>query len=86
MLLAQQDRRSFLLTNVGVAGVVGLSPTHTAAAAAAAAAVSGSEDVLSGLLSDLPPEAARSYLQYRIPLQISADYYMWDLQVSLFVE
>lgn len=77
MLLAQQDRRSFLLTNVGVAGVVGLSPTYTAAAAAA---VSGSEDVLSGLLSDLPPEAARSYLQYRIPLQISADYYMWDLQ------
>jgi len=77
MLFVQQDRRSFLFTNsaaVGV-GVMGLSPTNAMAVA------DGSDDVLPGLLSDLPPEAARSYLQYRIPLQISADYYMWDLQV-----
>lgn len=33
-----------------------------------------------GLLPDLPPEAVRSYLQYRVGLQISADYYLWDLQ------
>ena len=74
MLFAQQDRRSFLFTNVAAVGVMGLSPTNAVAA-------DGSDDVLPGLLSDLPPEAARSYLQYRIPLQISADYYMWDLQV-----
>ena len=36
--------------------------------------------VESSLLEDLPPEAQRSYLQYRIPLQISADFYMWELQ------
>ena len=33
-----------------------------------------------GNLPDLPSEAVRSYLQYRMPLQISADYYLWDLQ------
>mmetsp|Transcript_29061 Transcript_29061/g.43914 ORF Transcript_29061/g.43914 Transcript_29061/m.43914 type:complete len:292 (+) Transcript_29061:80-955(+) len=33
-----------------------------------------------GNLSELPPEAARSYLQYRIPLQINADYYVFELQ------
>eukprot|EP00548_Thalassiothrix_antarctica_P005293 CAMPEP_0194147028 /NCGR_PEP_ID=MMETSP0152-20130528/22475_1 /TAXON_ID=1049557 /ORGANISM="Thalassiothrix antarctica, Strain L6-D1" /LENGTH=327 /DNA_ID=CAMNT_0038847699 /DNA_START=69 /DNA_END=1052 /DNA_ORIENTATION=+ len=40
-------------------------------------AVSTSKD---GNLPDLPPEAVRSYLQYRISLQISADYYLWELQ------
>lgn len=29
---------------------------------------------------DLPPNAARSYLQYRIPLQIAADFYIFELQ------
>jgi hypothetical protein len=33
-----------------------------------------------GLLPDLPPEAVRSYLQYRYPLQLSVDYYIFDLQ------
>jgi hypothetical protein len=33
-----------------------------------------------GNLPDLPPGAIQSYLQYRVPLQISADYYLWDLQ------
>jgi hypothetical protein len=33
-----------------------------------------------GLLPDLPPEAIRSYLQYRYPLQLAADYYIFDLQ------
>lgn len=41
------------------------------------AKASGAED---GNLPDLPPNAIQSYLQYRIPLQISADYYLWDLQ------
>jgi hypothetical protein len=38
---------------------------------------SGSKD---GNLPDLPSEAVRSYLQYRIPLQIAADSYIFDLQ------
>ena len=37
----------------------------------------GPED---GLLPDLPPEAQRSYLQYRIPLQIFADFYVFEFQ------
>lgn len=32
---------------------------------------------------DLPNDAVRSYLQYRIPLQLSADYYMFDLKNSI---
>lgn len=44
---------------------------------ALAAGLSGSKD---GNLPDLPPEAIRSYLQYRIPLQIAADYYIFELQ------
>jgi hypothetical protein len=35
---------------------------------------------MDGNLPDLPPEAVRSYLQYRIPLQTSADFYMFELQ------
>lgn len=37
----------------------------------------GSSD---GNLPELPTDAVRSYLQYRVPLQISADYYVFDLQ------
>jgi hypothetical protein len=40
-------------------------------------ASTGSKD---GNLPDLPSEAVRSYLQYRIPLQIAADSYVFDLQ------
>jgi hypothetical protein len=36
-----------------------------------------------GNLPDLPPDARKSYLQYRIPLQISADYYLFDLRSKL---
>mmetsp|Transcript_43544 Transcript_43544/g.63895 ORF Transcript_43544/g.63895 Transcript_43544/m.63895 type:complete len:309 (-) Transcript_43544:455-1381(-) len=36
--------------------------------------------ITDGNLSDLPPDAARSYLQYRAALQISADFYMFELQ------
>eukprot|EP00429_Kryptoperidinium_foliaceum_P053524 CAMPEP_0176090746 /NCGR_PEP_ID=MMETSP0120_2-20121206/45447_1 /TAXON_ID=160619 /ORGANISM="Kryptoperidinium foliaceum, Strain CCMP 1326" /LENGTH=291 /DNA_ID=CAMNT_0017424627 /DNA_START=44 /DNA_END=919 /DNA_ORIENTATION=+ len=42
-----------------------------------AGAVTGGKD---GNLPDLPSEAVRSYLQYRIPLQIAADFYIFDLQ------
>lgn len=40
-------------------------------------AITGSQD---GFLSELPPEASRSYLQYRIGIQTSMDYYLWELQ------
>jgi hypothetical protein len=33
--------------------------------------------------SDLPMDAIRSYLQYRVPLQISADYYIFELKNQL---
>ena len=32
-----------------------------------------------GNLVDLPPEAVRSYLQYRMPLQTSADFWLFEL-------
>lgn len=55
---------------------------HTTAIAAGASVLAPSQQVLAeeGNLSDLPPEAARSYLQYRVALQTSADYYIWTLQ------
>lgn len=37
-------------------------------------------DATSGNLPDFPPEAIRSYLQYRYPLQLAADFYIFDLQ------
>merc|ERR1712232_315032 len=33
--------------------------------------------------SDLPPDAIRSYLQYRFPLQFSADFYQFELKEKL---
>lgn len=53
------------------------------ASIAAGASLYSPQSVLAadvGGLDDLPPEAARSYLQYRLPLQTSADYYIWTLQ------
>lgn len=38
---------------------------------------------LDGNLPDLPPEAAKSYLQYRVPFQIALDYYIFELQPKL---
>lgn len=32
---------------------------------------------------DLPPDAIKSYLQYRFPLQFAADYYMFELKEQL---
>lgn len=40
-------------------------------------------DASSGNLPELPPEAVRSYLQYRFPLQLAADFYMFDLQTMV---
>jgi len=36
-----------------------------------------------GNLVDLPPEAVRSYLQYRIPLQTASDFYLFELKDKL---
>ena len=47
---------------------------------AKATTTTGAQD---GNLPDLPPSAIQSYLQYRVPLQISADYYLWDLQEKM---
>ena len=82
-------RRQFFNTGL-VAAAAGLSsslllqPTPTAVVGGgrnswfvANAALTGISD---GNLPDLPSEGARSYLQYRIPLQIAADYYVFSLQ------
>lgn len=37
-------------------------------------------DASSGTIPDLPNDAQRSYLQYRFPLQLAADFYIFDLQ------
>ena len=42
--------------------------------------VTGADD---GNLPDLPPEAAKSYLQYRISFQVAMDYYLFELQSKL---
>jgi hypothetical protein len=36
-----------------------------------------------GPLSEMPPDAIRSYLQYRVPLQIAADFYVFELQPKM---
>lgn len=48
--------------------------------ASAAPTVTGTND---GNLPDLPPDAGRSYLQYRGPLQVATDYYVFELQSKL---
>lgn len=71
------NRRSFIIQTQSLSSVLllgggGVLFTNTESAVAATAT--------SLLLDDLPPEAKKSYLQYRIPLQVSADYYVWELQ------
>ena len=68
------SRRGWLKDNVGVAAATAAVSLSTPQIASA---VTGVAD---GNLPDLPPEATRSYLQYRLPLQLSADYFLWDLQ------
>jgi hypothetical protein len=65
-------RRTFLqfLPAVLLTTQVGLLPSN-------AVTPTGATD---GNLVDLPPDAARSYLQYRIPLQTAADFYIFELQ------
>lgn len=51
--------------------VTGMSPSASAA---------GIAKVTDGNLPDLPSEAVRAYLQYRVPLQIAADSYVFNIQ------
>jgi hypothetical protein len=76
-LAAQKDasdglatRRDMFHLATAACGASLLAPQRTLA-------LTGPDD---GNLSDLPPEAVRSYLQYRMPLQTSADYYVFELQ------
>ena len=66
-----------LLSLLPLAGVTSSWAITPKPALAAAGKVTGPTD---GNLDDLPPNAAQAYLQYRIPLQISADFYLFDLK------
>uniref|UniRef100_A0A448ZFB9 Uncharacterized protein n=1 Tax=Pseudo-nitzschia multistriata TaxID=183589 RepID=A0A448ZFB9_9STRA len=65
------SRRGFVGSTAGLALLTGLS---------APAAASGIATASDGNLPDLPSEAVRSYLQYRVGLQVAADYYVFQLQ------
>jgi hypothetical protein len=75
IVFGESSRRQILQTSGAavLASLVGVPPP-------ANAALTGASD---GNLPDLPPEAAKSYLQYRLGMQLSADYYMWELQELL---
>lgn len=57
----------------------GLIVPTTAATATVAHAATATSTNPPGI-AELSPEAQRSYLQYRIPLQISADFYLFELR------
>ena len=65
------SRRNFVGSAAAMTVFTGMSPS------AGAAGIATSSD---GNLPDLPNEAVRSYLQYRIPLQVAADYYVFGIQ------
>ncbi|KAG7356383.1 hypothetical protein IV203_001069 [Nitzschia inconspicua] len=69
------SRRNFMAVAPTAAWMVALGVSTTSSPSAVAA--TGASD---GNLPDLPRDAVRSYLQYRIPLQIAADYYIFSLQ------
>ena len=70
---AAHSRRAWLQQSLLAASAVALAAPERALAREVT-------DASSGELPDLPPEAVRSYLQYRFPLQLSADFYIFDLQ------
>lgn len=67
----QLQRRDFVATGAAMALLTGMSPSASAVGVATAS---------DGNLPDLPSEAVRAYLQYRVQLQISADSYVFSLQ------
>jgi hypothetical protein len=60
--------------------LVALAPLSVLALPAVAVTPTDGKD---GPLAELPPDAIRSYLQYRVPLQIAADFYVFDLQPKM---
>jgi hypothetical protein len=60
--------------------LVALAPLSVLARPAVAVTPTDGKD---GPLAELPPDAIRSYLQYRVPLQIAADFYVFDLQPKM---
>jgi len=70
--LSPFSRRDFVGSTAALALLTGLSPS--------AGAASGMATISDGNLPDLPSEAVRSYLQYRIQLQIAADFYIFSIQ------
>ena len=77
----QHSRRSWLQTSsILGTGMILSSATTALPQRALAREVT---DASSGELPDLPPEAVRSYLQYRFALQLAADFYIFDLQTMV---
>lgn len=73
------SRREWLHTTVSNLAILGSAPMIFPSGAAAKVVT----DASSGLLPDLPPDAVKSYLQYRFPLQLAADFYVFDLQTMV---
>lgn len=80
LLNVEVDRRQILQIP---AFAVLSSITATAALPQISNAAITPTTALDGNLPDLPTEARKSYLQYRVPLQIAADYYVFELQGRL---
>lgn len=78
----QHTRRSWLQTSSILIGTTGMISSATTAFPQSALAREVT-DASSGELPDLPPEAVRSYLQYRFSLQLAADFYIFDLQTMV---
>ena len=74
------SRREWMQNTLVATGAITLGGESLVAFPSTAQAVTGALD---GNLPDLPPEAGRSYLQYRVPLQIAADYYVFELRDQL---
>ena len=74
----QHTRRSWLQTSSILIGTGMIASTFPQSALAREVT-----DASSGELPDLPPEAVRSYLQYRFSLQLAADFYIFDLQTMV---
>merc|ERR1712071_614458 len=78
--MQNSGRREFFKSGATSALLPVLGLTLTSSSLPANAETTSITTASSGLLPDLPPDAVRSYLQYRTPLQISADYYLFDLR------
>lgn len=74
------SRRSFLAVAPAATAVMASLTAISTAVVAVPSPVHAATGATDGNLPDLPRDAVRSYLQYRIPLQIAADYYVFSLQ------